>query len=90
MKRDLLIACLGDAIIGKLYVLDDNFDYEPDVEFGGFEALVKEPPPVFLYNGLELLVLVHPIVYGGAIHNKGGSHSGYIAIAFLGNLLESF
>lgn len=38
MKRDLLIACLGDAIIGKLYELDDNFGYEADVEFGGFEA----------------------------------------------------
>jgi hypothetical protein len=38
MKRDLLIACLGDAIKERLYELDDNYTYEADVEFGGFEA----------------------------------------------------
>jgi hypothetical protein len=38
MKRDLLIACLGDAIIERLYELDDNYTYEADCEFGGFEA----------------------------------------------------
>lgn len=38
MKRDLLIACLGDAIKERLYELDDNYTYEADCEFSGFEA----------------------------------------------------
>lgn len=38
MKRDLLIACLGDAIKERLYELDDNYTYDADYEFGGFEA----------------------------------------------------
>ena len=38
MERFKLIASLGEAIIEKLYELDDNYTYEADGEFGGFEA----------------------------------------------------
>lgn len=38
MERFNLIASLGEAIIEKLYELDDNYTYEADGEFGGFEA----------------------------------------------------
>lgn len=41
MERFKLIASLGEAIIEKLYELDDNYTYEADGEFGGFEADCK-------------------------------------------------
>ena len=41
MERFKLIASLGEAIIEKLYELDDNYTYEADCEFGGFEADCK-------------------------------------------------
>lgn len=38
MKRDVIITDLANAIIERLYELDDNYTYEADDEFGGFEA----------------------------------------------------
>lgn len=38
MKRDLIIANIGKAIEEALYDFDDNYSYDYDCEFGGFEA----------------------------------------------------
>lgn len=38
MKRDTLIETISKAIEEELFELDDNYDYDCDCEFGGFEA----------------------------------------------------
>lgn len=52
MKRDELIKAIGDKLIDGIFEIDpDNYEYDPDPEFGGFDASTHKCIPIEVGNG---------------------------------------